>query len=182
MDRKVVCFYCIVCVSLLSVLLNVAFILNRCHPAERTAYDTTRVTVVDTITYVHPVAKDSVVLRYEEVKVAVSPECPNEEGFPTLPPVDGLQAARSDSVRVALPVTQRRYDDSTYTAWVSGFRARLDSIRVYPRTEIVRERSYKPPNKWHIGITGGYGYGFKSKQAEPYIGIGITYSIISFAF
>lgn len=86
----------------------------------------------------------------------------------------------SDSATVAIPITQKRYDGDNYRAYVSGYEPNLDSIFVFPKTTVIRERSYKPPNKWHIGITGGYGYGFKSKQAEPYIGIGITYSIISF--
>ena len=86
----------------------------------------------------------------------------------------------SDSAAVAIPITQKRYDGDDYRAYVSGYEPNLDSIFVFPKTTVIHERSYKPPNKWHIGITGGYGYGFKSKQAEPYIGIGITYSIISF--
>lgn len=88
----------------------------------------------------------------------------------------------SDSAAVAIPITQKRYENEDYRAYVSGYEPNLDSIFVFPKTTVIHERSYKPPNKWHIGITGGYGYGFKSKQAEPYIGIGITYSIISFAF
>ena len=88
----------------------------------------------------------------------------------------------SDSAAVEIPITQKRYDGEDYRAYVSGYEPNLDSIFVFPKTTVIHERSYKPPNKWHIGITGCYGYGFKSKQAEPYIGIGITYSIISFAF
>lgn len=30
--------------------------------------------------------------------------------------------------------------------------------------------------KWHIGVQAGYGYGFKSKQVEPYVGIGVSYT------
>lgn len=85
-----------------------------------------------------------------------------------------------DSMAVEIPITQKRYEGDDYRAWVSGYEPSLDSIYVFPKTTVIHERSYKPPNKWHIGITGGYGYGFKSKQAEPYIGIGITYSIFSF--
>ena len=85
-----------------------------------------------------------------------------------------------DSMAVEIPITQKRYDGDDYRAYVSGYEPNLDSIFVFPKTTVIHERSYKPPNKWHIGITGGYGYGFKSKQAEPYIGIGITYSIFSF--
>ncbi|MBR1464950.1 MAG: hypothetical protein IJ607_01150 [Bacteroidaceae bacterium] len=86
----------------------------------------------------------------------------------------------SDSIPVEIPIIQKRYEGDDYRAYVSGYEPSLDSIYVFPKTTVIHERSYKPPNKWHIGITGGCGYGFKSKQAEPYIGIGITYSIFSF--
>ena len=101
----------------------------------------------------------------------------NGENIPPL-----YASVDSDSAAVAIPITQKRYDGDDYRAYVSGYEPNLDSIFVFPKTTVIHERSYKPPNKWHIGITGGYGYGFKSKQAEPYIGIGITYSIISFDF
>ena len=99
----------------------------------------------------------------------------NGENIPPL-----YASVDSDSAAVAIPITQKRYDGDDYRAYVSGYEPNLDSIFVFPKTTVIHERSYKPPNKWHIGITGGFGYGFKSKQAEPYIGIGITYSIISF--
>ena len=99
----------------------------------------------------------------------------NGENIPPL-----YASVDSDSAAVAIPITQKRYDGDDYLAYVSGYEPNLDSIFVFPKTTVIHERSYKPPNKWHIGITGGYGYGIKSKQAEPYIGIGITYSIISF--
>lgn len=86
----------------------------------------------------------------------------------------------SDSAAVVIPITQKRYEGNDYRAYVSGYEPRLDSIFVFPKTSVVHERSYKPPNKWHIGITGGFGYGLRSNRAEPSIGIGITYSIFSF--
>lgn len=84
-----------------------------------------------------------------------------------------------DSAVVELPIIRRHYADSTYEAWVSGpIDPRLDSIRVYARTTTITKREWKPPKRWHLGVTAGYGYGAKGFQ--PYIGIGITYSIFSF--
>lgn len=83
-----------------------------------------------------------------------------------------------DSVMVELPVLQRHYADSTYEAWVSGpVDPRLDSLRVFAPRTVITKRERKPPKRWHIGVTAGYGYtrhGF-----EPYVGVGVTYSIIS---
>lgn len=83
-----------------------------------------------------------------------------------------------DSVAVEIPIVQRHYRDSTYEAWVSGYEARLDSVRVFAPTTVITRREWKPPKRWHVGVTAGYGYGPKGLQ--PYVGIGITYSIISF--
>ncbi len=82
-----------------------------------------------------------------------------------------------DSVAVEIPITQKHYRDSTYEAWVSGFSQNLDSIRVYPRTETITIRDYKPPNRWHLGLTAGYAY--TPRGFQPYIGIGISYSLFS---
>ena len=56
-------------------------------------------------------------------------------------------------------------DDSTYTAWVSGVRPALDSIRTYRHTQYVdryiyRDVVHQPKQKrWGIGLSAGYGVG-----------------------
>ena len=168
-------------------------------------------TYIDTIPYYQPVPKDSAVIRYVTRTLPVkrrdssttnNPDTYLAENSRTavfrLHSAEHVQAQLcshlhenyahnpSDNIRdsaaVEIPITQKRYEGDDYRAYVSGYEPRLDSIFVFPKTTVIHERSYKPPNKWHIGITGGYGYGFKSKQAGPYIGIGITYGIIGFAF
>ncbi len=83
-----------------------------------------------------------------------------------------------DSVSVELPIKQSVYEAKDYKAYVSGVKARLDSIFVYPTHEVVTIKEKQPPKKWHIGVTTGYG--LTTKGMQPYIGIGLTYSIISF--
>lgn len=134
--------------------------------------DTT--TYVDTIPYYKPVPKDSAVVRYVTRYLPTKPKDEPNDTTPLYASVD------SDSAAVVVPITQKRYENADYRAYVSGYEANLDSIFVFPKHTIIRERSEKPPNKWHIGITGGYGYGIKSKQLEPYIGVGLTYSLFSF--
>ena len=88
-----------------------------------------------------------------------------------------------------LPIVQREYSDSLYTAWVSGIlldsiSPRLDSIRIKERTvfqTVTIERDIlRRQKRWHIGVTASYGYGFNSKRTEPFIGVGVTYSLFSF--
>ena len=164
--------------------------MSRTDVQERIERDTT--IYVDTIAYYKPVPKDSIVLKYVTRTLPVSR--PNtgamqktdtflagnyaQNNGENIPPQE-LSDER-DSVAVEIPITQKRYDGEDYSAYVSGYEPQLDSIFVFPKTIKIRERIYKPPNKFHIGITGGFGYSIKSKQAEPFIGIGLTYSLISF--
>ena len=80
-----------------------------------------------------------------------------------------------DSVLVEVPIESRHYNSPEYDAWVSGYQPSLDSIRVYQKENYITERVVvsKPPNRFTIGLQGGYGYGFKSKTWEPYVGIGL---------
>ena len=94
-------------------------------------------------------------------------------------PPQGLSDER-DSVAVKIPITQKRYDGENYSAWVSGYEPRLDSISVRERTHVVTIKASKPPNRWHIGVQCGAGFALKSRQIEPFIGVGLSYSIISF--
>lgn len=91
----------------------------------------------------------------------------------------GEPRCSNDSAIVELPIIQRHYADSTYEAWISGpIDPRLDSLRVFAPTTIITKREWKPPKRWHIGPTIGYGY--TPQGFQPYIGVSLTYSIISF--
>ena len=83
-----------------------------------------------------------------------------------------------DSVEIEL--TQKVYSDSTYTAYVSGYKPNLDSIFVRQKiitSTRIEERVVKEKvlRRLNFGITVGYGYGFQSKMFEPFAGVGITY-------
>lgn len=134
--------------------------------------DTTTCMIVsyDTIPYLMPVVKDSVVVKYVVKKLPINRRDTT---------INCQEMARNiqDTATVTIPITQKRYEDSTYTAWVSGYEASLDSIKVYQRTQTiyntVRERRKIPP--WSIGVTAGYGVG--KGGLTPYIGVGLTYKL-----
>ena len=92
--------------------------------------------------------------------------------------VQELAGRVADSATVELPIMQSVYESKDYKAYVSGVHAQLDSIFVYPLHEVVTIKEKQPPKKWHIGVTTGYG--LTTKGMQPYVGIGLTYSIISF--
>lgn len=90
-------------------------------------------TFVDTIPYFVPVPRDSIVVKYV---IARLPSAVNDSVGSHA--VDTVH--RSDSVAVAIPITQKVYEDSTYRAYVSGYRPRLDSLFLFPRTQIITVR------------------------------------------
>lgn len=89
-----------------------------------------------------------------------------------------------DTTYVVLGMTQRYYGGPDYEAWISGYRPRLDSIRVFPRTVYINSStvSRDPVRRWGIGIQAGYGIGLSGGQvrAFPYIGVGISYNFFRF--
>lgn len=119
-----------------------------------------------------PIPKVSTVLRYETIKVPV---------YDTIqaPIADTLE---HDSIAIEIPITQKMYEDSTYQAWVSGYKPMLDSIRIFqPVTTITHtvtntDVRYKI-KRWGLGVQ--VGMGVTPTKVEPYIGIGVTYNIFS---
>lgn len=90
-----------------------------------------------------------------------------------------------DTLYINLPREQRTYTDSTYTAWISGYRPQLDSILIYPLTTTINNTTtitHKPkPPRFSIGLQAGYGVTISNNQIKPapYIGVGLSYSLIS---
>ena len=89
-----------------------------------------------------------------------------------------------DTLFVALDRQKKVYEDSTYRAVVSGINPSLDEISVYQKhiyvdqtqTVIQKERS-----RWGVGLQIGYGMGVRGQNLEhfPYVGIGLSYNLIS---
>ena len=189
MDKKVVTAYGLVCLLIVSILFNIKLLVER-HSQDRTitTSDTTRVTIVDTIPYLHPVQVDSVIVRYETERLPHVKETGNsltrgdvhvkDTGFSLTQPIHPIC---TDSVSVKIPITQKQYADSTYTAWVSGYKPSLDSIYVYPRHDVatITNTIRLKPKRWGVGLNVGYGITPKNGM-QPYIGIGVNYNLFSF--
>ena len=80
---------------------------------------------------------------------------------------------------------QKMYtDDSTYTAWVSGVRPSLDSIRTYRRTQYVDRYIYRDivrqpkPKRFGIGLSAGYGVG--KSGLTPVIAVTVNWNLWNF--
>lgn len=89
-----------------------------------------------------------------------------------------------DSVKVEIPIS--RYvaqEDSLYRVVAEGYAVDFKEITVYPKTvTITNTVEVKKPTHLGIGIQTGYGVTMNQNvvKLSPYIGVGISYNIISF--
>lgn len=83
-------------------------------------------------------------------------------------------------VGTALVRETTEYIHPTFYAKVSGIEAKLDEIKVYPKTVTKfvynTEKVYEKQKKWGFGPT--VGVGLINNKFYPYVGIGVTYDII----
>lgn len=113
-----------------------------------------------------PVTRDSVVTRHVTRRLTVM-------RVDTVRQSDTVRAV--DTVEVSLPIVQKVYRDTNYTAWVSGYEPRLDSISVRHRT-IIERRTVRERGRWGVGLGVGYGID-KTFKPTPYVGVGLMYRL-----
>lgn len=113
-----------------------------------------------------PIVRDSVVTRYITRRLAVM-------RVDTVRQSDTVRAV--DTVEVRLPIVQKVYRDTNYTAWVSGYEPRLDSISVRHR-EVTLTKVTRVGSRWGVGVQVGYGID-KTLKPTPYVGVGLMYRL-----
>ena len=150
-------FWIIVALLLLSIGVNVWLWRNHPEPSVVTERDTVW---KDTTIYQPQPAETIDIGKTVYVKVPV----------PKYLPSDTVH----DSIEVPVPIMQKRYDDSLYTAWVSGYEPNLDSInlRLPTITETITKTIVKPAPRLSVGIQAGAGVGVFSRQPDIYLGLG----------
>lgn len=87
----------------------------------------------------------------------------------------------NDSVDVAVAVEQRRYQGDDYEAWVSGVDPQLDSLHIMHRGTTITETRYVTQwkkKRWGVSLTAGYG--MTPHGMQPYVGVGVSYTLITF--
>lgn len=79
-------------------------------------------------------------------------------------------------------------DTADVEIYTSGINTSLDSLKMRFKThrEIVTntvevtkyvEKKKMFWDRWHVGLQGGYGYTFKTKDLQPYVGVGISFDL-----
>ena len=121
---------------------------------------------------ISPVASNTLLFRF--AGQAAGSEISRAEAAGEKRSVSAISLA--DSIEVAIPITQKVYGDSTFTAYVSGFQPSLDSIFLYPRTQVVTVR--EKPRRWSLGV--GAGYGLTPRGFQPFVGVSVSYTLWNF--
>lgn len=84
----------------------------------------------------------------------------------------------NDTTFIELPYETKVYKDSTYEAQISGIRASLDYVKLFPtQTTIYKEKVVEIERKQPLiefKPSIGFGYGILNNKPDFYIGIGIT--------
>lgn len=137
------------------------------EPSVLTA-DSVVITRTDTLRIAQPVTVHEQVVRYVTVSV---PDSSNVETIGK----DSTGTAGGDTCRkVVLPISQKVYRDSSFTAWVSGYRPQLDSIHLHRPTHYIYKSRPAPRHRWSFGLQAGYGY--TPKGFLPYVGVGAAFN------
>lgn len=136
----------------------------------RRCADNTEV-VTDTIFKVikvdRPIVRESTIVKYEVVQLPIVAK-------------DTICDTIKDSVFVEVPIEQKVYSDSNYTAWVSGYHPRLDSISITHQEVSFHKlvNNSKGSKRLYLGIQ--VGYGITPRGMQPYLGLGLSYNFFGF--
>ena len=127
--------------AILLTYIGIGFLLGRgCRQNEPQTHEIVRVdtlTVYDTIVRERPVSVEKYIFRTDTVRVVT---------------------VERDTVAAELPIERKVYaEDSLYRAVVTGYRASLDSLVVWPRTTTITiDRTVREPApRWSFGATAG---------------------------
>lgn len=100
---------------------------------------------------------------------------------------DTIRVAVCDTLYIELPREVKVYEDSLYRAEVSGYEPSLDRIDIYQQERVITRDitqvvKVKRNARWGVGVQVGYGIGLHSGAvyAAPYVGVGVSYNILTF--
>ena len=153
----------IVAALLIGVLIGMKHPLKKPIEPIKTKVDT--MFLYDTITFSEPVYVEKV--KLDSVLVPV---------------IDTLRI--QDTMYVYLEREQIQWQDSLCRVYASGVMPQVDSVQHFICDKIVTIETKVPvkvKTHWGLGVNAGYGVGLHEKQVymTPYVGIGISYNILS---
>lgn len=150
---------------LLAYIFMIGFIIGQKHPQKspvepiKTKVDT--LFVYDTITLTEPVSVEKRVVERQLVPV-----------------VDTLML--HDTMFVYLDREQVVWQDSLSVVYASGILPQVDSVTHFVKDRYITIETQVPVkvrSHWGLGVNAGYGVG--KGGLTPYIGVGVSYNILS---
>lgn len=83
-----------------------------------------------------------------------------------------------DTLYVILEREQIRWEDSLAVVYASGVMPQVDSVIHQTQSLIItKEIPVIKKNRWGLGVHAGYG--ISNQKLTPYVGVGVSYNIIS---
>ena len=166
----------------IAVAVLIGFLIGQQHPqkspVEPNAEKVDTLFIRDTNSYTEPPKEPSPDVLIKEIPVPVY--VADSSAIDSLLDECSRLKRVGDSLQLVLLRVQRHYSDSTFDAWVSGVDPRLDSIKTYQNNMVITKEipvQVKVRSRWGLGIQAGYG---ASKDGlSPYIGVGVSYNVLS---
>lgn len=164
----------IVCFLLCLLMLGIGYRLkNSMEPYEVIRTDTITNTKTDTLWKDTTITKTDTKVKYIEVIKT-----------DTVYDKQGNEIELITDNKTYIDTICAKKDTAIVTSYITGINAKLDSLKVEMKTareittNTIEVTKYIKQNKrFNWGIQGGIGYGFTSKQIEPFLGIGIQINI-----
>lgn len=171
---RTLCMSMLVALWVMLVVALSGVICRSCQgptPTPALAQQRDTIIVHDTLYIDAPTPRDSVRLRYVYRTLL--------RADTLTAPADSTKAAtttdNADSVRVEVPICYLTYADTNYVAYVSGYEARLDSLRIFRTTQQIRSTETRHTSRWSVGVTAGYGC--TTAGLQPFVGIALSYRL-----
>lgn len=170
---------------MLSLLLNY-WQCECAHTPHGAVIKSDTITLHDTVKELLPIVRDSIVIRKEVARLKVvvpqtnnvSSDTSDADNIANINIEGNITQEKRDSASVEVPILQKMYEGKGYKAYISGYHASLDSIKLYRETKVITNTIQPKTKRWGISLQAGYGY--NGAEFKPYIGIGVSYNIFAF--
>lgn len=85
---------------------------------------------------------------------------------------------RNDTIVAVLEREQVVWEDSLARVFASGINPQVDSVMHYRTEKVINHIiPVKVQSRWGLGVQGGVGFG--KDGLTPYVGVGVSYNILS---
>lgn len=127
------------------------------------------VVIRDTIRPPVPAPEVITVVRHDTVR----PQAKPPEGETPDVATSAIPGDTTPGNEAIIPITQNAYVTEDYAAIIEGYKPRLVSIELYPKTTTVTITKTRS-QRW--ALTGGVGVGYDGRGVRPYVGV--TFGVV----